>query len=241
MKAEQYKYLICDAKCDNVNIIVNFQVQNKKNEWSSLYEDQLPVIPSQDSTTDPPEIHGQICNINYASVHERDIEQADDSTLFIQNYSLLKYIQDPENLISINTCAQGSIRFTLPSGRTVLRFALATRYISNMDVMVEKRDSDSIQFGTLDQIVPFASKFPFSWEIYGKELLVAVKAIVDGLGQHNNVKERRHISVLNLYQLTVFTYNRMQFIIWPLSCKLLIGKTCGMLSAMHFIVWLQIN
>ena len=60
-------------------------------------------------------------------LHDKTIGQQESSTLHIQNYSLLKYIQKPEEIISIETYSQGSIRFVLPKGRNVLRLELAAR------------------------------------------------------------------------------------------------------------------
>ena len=34
IKAENYKYLFADTKSENLNIIINFSIQNKKNEWN---------------------------------------------------------------------------------------------------------------------------------------------------------------------------------------------------------------
>ena len=60
-------------------------------------------------------------------LHDKIIGQQESSTLHIQNYSLLKYIQKPEEIIAIESYSQGSIRFVLPKGRNVLRLELAAR------------------------------------------------------------------------------------------------------------------
>ena len=74
-------------------------------------------------------------------MHDKIIGQQESSTLHIQNYSLLKYIQKPEEIISIETYSQGSIRFVLPKGRNVLRLELAARNgINTRFSLVDKTD-----------------------------------------------------------------------------------------------------
>ena len=73
-------------------------------------------------------------------LHDKTIGQQESSTLHIQNYSLLKYIQKPEEIISIETYSQGSIRFVLPKGRNVLRLELAARNGMNTRFSLVKKN-----------------------------------------------------------------------------------------------------
>jgi len=192
IKGVNYKYLLTDAKSDNVNVIISFNTQNTKNEWNSLTQD----ASNQSLNSDTPELTDQetdqVDSEAAIRLHDKTMEQQESSTLHIQKYSLLKYIQKPEEIIAIQSYCQGSIRFTLPKGRNVLRLELAARYVSTIDLMIEKHENDLIQFGTLDKIIPYAANWPFSWEQFGKGLIQNVKNIVDSLGDQVAIKEAIH-------------------------------------------------
>ena len=51
------------------------------------------------------------------------------------------------------------------------------RYLSTIDLMIEKTENDLVQFGTLDKIIPYASNWPYSWETFGKGLIQNVRNI----------------------------------------------------------------
>ena len=187
-KADNFKYLLCDAHKDGTRAVVNFNIQNRKNEWSGL-PDSSSTHSRVSETSATPDI-----KINTLAQQEKDIAEAESSTLRIQKYCLTEYIQNPETIFEVESFGQGSIAFTLPKGRTVLRFAIGAQYISNIDLVVAQSD-DLIQFGALDKVIPYAAELPFSWELFGQNLIDAVRNIVASLGDAEKVKESfRHLS-----------------------------------------------
>jgi len=196
IKGVNYKYLLTDTKSDDVNVIISFNIQNTKNEWNSLTQDEsLQSLKSRSPDLNNTQDQSDDAIIDTEAairLHDKTIGQQESSTLHIQNYSLLKYIQKPEEIISIETYSQGSIRFVLPKGRNVLRLELAARYLSTIDLMIEKTENDLVQFGTLDKIIPYASNWPYSWETFGKGLIQNVRNIVEGLGDQDAVKDAIH-------------------------------------------------
>ena len=186
-KAQNYKYLLCDSRRDSTRLVVNFNIQNRKNEWPSLTPESSSAQSVRLSET-ASEITDQSVKVNAIAQAERDLGEAESSTLHIQNYSLSKYIQNPVDIFSLNTYGQGSISFTLPRGRSVLRFAVGTRYISNIEILVGQTD-DLFKFGTLDAIIPHAATLPYSWESFGQNLIESVRNIVASLGDSEKVRE----------------------------------------------------
>ena len=60
---------------------------------------------------------------------------------------------------------------------TKQRYSSLLRYLSTIDLMIEKTENDLVQFGTLDKIIPYASNWPYSWETFGKGLIQNVRNI----------------------------------------------------------------
>ena len=181
-KAQSYKYLLFDSRRDETRLVVNFNIQNKKNDWPSLNMRSEPSELRVDEALDSG------VRVNANGQHERDLAEAESSTLHIQNYSLTQYIQNPDDIFKLDTYGQGSISFTLPRGRSVLRFAVGCRYISNVEILVAQTE-DLFKFGNLDVIIPVAAELPYSWESFGHNLIEAVRNIVDSLGDSEKVRD----------------------------------------------------
>ena len=91
-KADNFKYLLCDAHKDGTRAVVNFNIQNRKNEWSGL-PDSSSTHSRVSETSATPDI-----KINTLAQQEKDIAEAESSTLRVQKYCLTEYIQNPETI-----------------------------------------------------------------------------------------------------------------------------------------------
>ena len=199
------QFFFADMRDDSQDIIVSFQVQNRKNDWSHLQSAKgaktpvsEPLTPVPDETATPNETSSSIPSPNALDsptgassplqILDTDLASAASSVLRIQNYSLKKYFQTTTDIIKNESYSQGSVRFRLPKGRTVLRFQLSSTYASTISVVFDAAHADNIHFGPLDQIMPYGARVPFSWVAYGKALLDAVNDSIRCLGNRDELQ-----------------------------------------------------
>jgi len=199
------QFFFADMIDDSQDIIVSFQVQNRKIDRG--YAAGIKGAKTPASTPPTPIMDDQgnaggsevlatsedrpsSVDVAASPMHLLDTElaSASSSTLRIQDYSLKKYYQTTTDVIKNESYSQGSVRFRLPKGRTVLRFQLQAAYASTMTVLFEARNQNNINFGPLDQIVPFGGRFPFSWRAHGNELLAAVRESIQSLGNRDSLQ-----------------------------------------------------
>ena len=132
MDENHESFFYADMPEENQDIIVSFQVLNSKlppkNESSSsdLSDNQNETSENTDVSVFVPDT---LCK------HKEHIDASVLSSLTIQTFDPRKYVQNYENILVNETFCQGSVRFRLPRGRTLLRFKIKAKFMSTVSII----------------------------------------------------------------------------------------------------------
>jgi hypothetical protein len=176
------------------DIIVSFQVLNSKlppkNESSSS-----DLNDNEENTDVSLVVPDALCK------HKEHIEASVLSSLTIQTFDPRKYVQNYENILVNETFCQGSVRFRLPRGRTLLRFKIKAKFMSAVSIVhsADRYDcGQHVVYGTYSELLTAASAdVPFLWQTYAKSILQATQAVTTSFGDGENyVKYIRRLKKL---------------------------------------------
>ena len=173
----QESFFYADMPEENQDIIVSFQVLNSK----------LPPKPSSASEIKEEESQGSDNAVfipDAESKHKEQIEAAVLSSLTIQTFNPRKYVQSYENILVNETYCQGSVRFRLPRGRTLLRFKTKAKFMSTVSIICNAENGPHVNYGTYSELLTAASAdAPVSWHKYAKSILAATQAVTASFGR----------------------------------------------------------
>lgn len=173
-------FFYTDMPEENQDIIVSFQVLNSK----------LP--PKNESSSSDLNENEENTDISVfvpdtLVKHKDHIEASMLSSLTIQTFDPRKYVQSYESILVNETYCQGSVRFRLPRGRTLLRFKIKAKFMSTVSIVCSAEIGAHVHYGTYSELLTAASAdVPISWQKYAKSILQATQLVTTSFGDGEN-------------------------------------------------------